>query len=125
MCVCVLCVCVLLCQGVAVSGCCPLVFVHREAELTHKLELGREEYTKKATEANNLSRQLKKVQVCVCACVPHIRTGGASRSEVHRSQHRASTQCAHRAQSADGHQCMFTSVLFPLPLRLPLPSSFL
>ena len=58
------------------------MFVHREAELTHKLELGKEEYTKKATEANNLSRQLKKVQVCVCACVPHIRTGGTSRSDV-------------------------------------------
>ena len=45
------------------------MFVHREVELTRKLELGKEEYTKKATEANDLSRQLKKVQVCVCVCV--------------------------------------------------------
>ena len=38
--------------------------VRRENELTRKLELGKEEYTKKATEVNDLSRQLKKVQVC-------------------------------------------------------------
>ena len=45
------------------------MFVHREVELTRKLELGKELYTKKATEANDLSRQLRKVQVCECECV--------------------------------------------------------
>ena len=49
------------------------MFVHREVELTRKLELGKEEYTKKATEANDLSRQLKKVQVCVCVCASSSR----------------------------------------------------
>ena len=45
------------------------MFVHRESELVRKLELGKEEYTRKATEVNELSRQLKKVQVCVHACM--------------------------------------------------------
>ena len=43
---------------------CSLVLC-RESELTRKLELGKEEYTKKATEAMELSKQLKQVQVCV------------------------------------------------------------
>ena len=48
------------------------MFVHREVELTRKLELGKEEYTKKAIEADDLSRQLRKVQVCVCVRVTHM-----------------------------------------------------
>lgn len=45
-------------------GCLPELerMRQREVELTRKLELGKEEYTKKATEANDLSRQLRKVQ---------------------------------------------------------------
>ena len=38
----------------------------RESDLINQLELEREQYAMKATEAIDLNRHLKEVQVCVC-----------------------------------------------------------